>query len=86
MQDELQTLVDKNMDATEYYNVLAEVQKKNKDSGGKQVGTDQILERILNLALTDKDLKKTSDSIGELEGEIDALLVAAATRSSSPTW
>ncbi len=71
VQDELQTLVDKNMDATEYYNVLADVEKKNKESGGKLRGTDQILERILNLALTDKDLKKTSDSITELEAEID---------------
>ncbi|MFT3841979.1 MAG: adventurous gliding motility protein GltC [Myxococcaceae bacterium] len=71
VEEELKTLVDKNMAAAEYYNVLADVQKKNKESGGKLRGTDQILERILNLALTDKDLKKTSDSIGELEAEID---------------
>lgn len=71
VQDELETLVNKNMEATEYFNVLDEVRKKNK-SGEKKSGTDEILERILNLALTDKDLKKTVDSIGELEAEIDA--------------
>jgi hypothetical protein len=36
-------------------------------------GTDEILERILNLALTDKDLKKTADSITELEAEMDSI-------------
>ena len=70
VQDELDVLVNKNMEATEYFNVLDEVRKKNK-AGTKLKGTDEILERILNLALTDKDLKKTVDSIAELEGEMD---------------
>jgi tetratricopeptide (TPR) repeat protein len=70
VQDELDVLVTKNMEASEYFRVLDEVQKKNK-TGQKLTGTDEILERILNLALTDKDLKKTVDSIAELEGEID---------------
>jgi tetratricopeptide (TPR) repeat protein len=70
VQEQLELLVAKNMEATEYYRVLAEVKKKNKE-GLAQSHTDQILERILNLALTDTDLKKTSDSITELEGEID---------------
>ncbi|WP_186001807.1 MULTISPECIES: adventurous gliding motility protein GltC [Corallococcus] len=68
--DELDALVKKNMDASEYYTVLAEVQKKNKD-GLEKNGTDVLLERILRLALTDQDLKKTNDSILELEGEMD---------------
>lgn len=72
VQDELDVLVNKNMEATEYFNVLDEVRKKNK-AGQKLKGTDEILERILNLALTDKDLKKTVDSIAELEGEMDAV-------------
>lgn len=72
VQDELDVLVNKNMEATEYFNVLDEVRKKNK-AGQKLKGTDEILERILNLALTDKDLKKTVDSINELEGEMDAV-------------
>lgn len=72
VQEELELLVNKNMEATEYFNVLDEVRQKNK-KGVKLSGTDEILERILNLALTDKDLKKTVDSIGELEGEIDSL-------------
>ena len=72
VQQELDVLVSKNMEATEYFNVLDEVRKKNKE-GQKLKGTDEILERILNLALTDKDLKKTVDSIAELEGEMDAV-------------
>lgn len=72
VQDELELLVGKNMEANEYFTVLDEVRQKNK-AGKKLVGTDEILERILNLALTDKDLKKTVDSIAELEGEMDAI-------------
>jgi len=67
--DQLQALVKKNMEASEYYSVLADVQKKNKE---ELSGTEVILERILRLALTDQDLKKTNDSILELEGELDA--------------
>jgi tetratricopeptide (TPR) repeat protein len=68
--DQLQLLVSKNMEAGEYYGVLSEVQKKNRE-GLEKNGTDVILERILRLALTDQDLKKTNDSILELEGEMD---------------
>jgi tetratricopeptide (TPR) repeat protein len=68
--DQLQLLVSKNMEASEYYGVLSEVQKKNRE-GLEKNGTDIILERILRLALTDQDLKKTNDSILELEGEMD---------------
>ncbi len=71
VQEELERLVQKNMEATEYFTVFEDVRKKNK-SGEKKTSTDDILERILNLALTDKDLKKTVDSITELEGEIDS--------------
>ncbi|WP_224245960.1 adventurous gliding motility protein GltC [Hyalangium gracile] len=67
--NELEALVKKNMEAGEYYSVLADVQKKNKEDRN---GTDVILERILRLALTDQDLKKTNDSILELESELDA--------------
>lgn len=72
VQEELNALVEKNMEATEYFNVLDEVRKKNKAGLVKKGSVDEILERILNLALTDKDLKKTVDSIGELEAEIDS--------------
>ncbi len=71
VQEELESLVSKDMEATEYFTVLDEVRKKNKAGLVKKGSVDEILERILNLALTDKDLKKTVDSIGELEGEID---------------
>ncbi|WP_163996809.1 adventurous gliding motility protein GltC [Pyxidicoccus caerfyrddinensis] len=76
--DQLEALVKKNMDAGEYYSVLAEVQKKNKD-GLEKNETDIILERILRLALTDQDLSKTNDSILELEGEMDAFANRADT-------
>ena len=67
--EELTAITSKEQDASEYYNVLAEVQKKPKGSANS---TDAILERILKLALTDQDLKKVNDSILELEAELDA--------------
>jgi len=70
--DQLEVLLKKEMDASAYYNVLADIQKKNKTTVAKN-DTDLILERILRLALTDKDLKNTNDSILELEAEIDSL-------------
>jgi outer membrane protein assembly factor BamD (BamD/ComL family) len=70
VQEELERLLAKNMEASEYYTLLAEVQKKNQDDVQKSP-TDMILERVLRLALTDKDLKKTNDSILELETELD---------------
>ncbi|WP_241758282.1 adventurous gliding motility protein GltC [Myxococcus landrumensis] len=69
--DQLESLVKKGMEANEYYSVLSDVQKKNKE-GLEKNETDLILERILRLALTDQDLRKTNDSILELEGEMDA--------------
>ncbi|HXX31544.1 MAG TPA: adventurous gliding motility protein GltC [Myxococcaceae bacterium] len=71
--DELDALVKKDMEAPEYYQVLADVQKKVR--AGKGGGTDVILERVLKLALTDRELKNTNDSILEVEKEMD--LVAA---------
>lgn len=70
VEDELVALIGKNMEAAQYFEVFDDVRKKNKD-GKKLNGKDEILERILNLALTDKDLKKTVDSIAELEAEMD---------------
>ena len=72
VQVELEVMVKKKLEATEYFTALDEVRKKEK-AGVKLSGTEEILERVLNLALTDKDLKKTADSISELEGEIDSL-------------
>ena len=70
--DELDALLKKDMDASGYYDVLADIQRKAK-SGKELTGTDRVLEKILNLALTDKDLARTNDSILELEGELDAI-------------
>jgi hypothetical protein len=68
--DQLEMMTKKQMDSSEYYGALSDIQKKNR--GGRQKNeTDIILERILRLALTDQDLKKTNDSILELEGEMD---------------
>ena len=72
VKDEIEKLLGKNMEASEYYNVLSEVQKKNKDSLQKNA-VDLILERVLRLSLTDRDLKKTNDSILELEAELDSI-------------
>ncbi len=70
VEDELVALIGKNMEAAQYFDVFDDVRRKNKE-GKKLNGKDEILERILNLALTDKDLKKTVDSIAELEAEMD---------------
>lgn len=67
---ELEKITAREGDPSEYYNVLAEVQKKAR-AGGTRSSTDVILERILKLALTDQDLKKVNDSILELEAELD---------------
>ncbi len=71
--DQLEQMLKKEMDGAEYYNVLAEIQKKNKEGTLDPRSADLILERILRLALTDKDLKKTNDSILELEAEMDTI-------------
>jgi tetratricopeptide (TPR) repeat protein len=69
--DELDTLVKKDMDASQYYQVLADVQSKARTS--PPAATDAILERVLKLALTDRELKNTNDAILEVEKEIDLI-------------
>jgi tetratricopeptide (TPR) repeat protein len=69
--EELDTLVKKDMDASQYYQVLADVQSKSR--AGPTTGTDVILERVLKLALTDRELKNTNDAILEVEKEIDLI-------------
>ncbi len=68
--NELEKILAQNLDAQRSYDVLSDIQKKNR-SGGK--GTSLLLERILKLALTDKDLKQVNDSILELEKEMDSI-------------
>jgi len=67
--DQLEAIMKNERDASEYYNVLSDIQRKEREGLSS---TDLILERILRLALTDKDLKKTNDSILELEAEVGA--------------
>jgi hypothetical protein len=69
--DELDALVKKDMDAAQYYQVLADVQSKART--GPTSGADAILERVLKLALTDRELKNTNDAILEVEKEIDLI-------------
>ncbi len=69
--DELNTLVQKDMEASQYYQVLAEVQSKVRS--GPAQGKDAILERVLKLALTDRELKNTNDAILEVEKETDLI-------------
>jgi tetratricopeptide (TPR) repeat protein len=69
--DELNALVKRDMDAAQYYQVLADVQSKSRT--GPTSGTDAILERVLKLALTDRELKNTNDAILEVEKEIDLI-------------
>ncbi|MGI5860586.1 MAG: adventurous gliding motility protein GltC [Myxococcales bacterium] len=68
--NELEKITGANTDAQGYWAILAEVQKRNRE-GRRSTGL--LLERILKLALTDKDLKAVNDSILELEAEMDSI-------------
>jgi hypothetical protein len=70
--DALDDLTRKNMEAADYYAVLADIQKKNRAARKAGQSPDLILERVLKLALSDKDLKNTNESIIELENELDS--------------
>ena len=70
--DQLELITKTEKDSTDYYQILSEIQKKSRSSGTKS-NTDAILDKILRLALTDKDLKNTNDSILELESEVDSV-------------
>lgn len=71
--DALEDMTKKNMEAADYYAVLADIQKKNRTARKAGQTSDVILERVLKLALSDRDLKNANDSILELENELDAL-------------
>jgi len=70
--EELDALVKKDMDATQYYQVLADVQSRLRGTG-PTTPMDVILERVLKLALTDRELKNTNDAILEVEKEVDLI-------------
>src|SRR5215813_5699275 len=70
--DALDDLTRKNMEAADYYAVLADIQKKNRAAKKAGQSPDLILERVLKLALSDQDLKNTNESIIELENELDS--------------
>ncbi|MCL2258257.1 MAG: adventurous gliding motility protein GltC [Cystobacterineae bacterium] len=69
VQEKLAQMVASNMSAEEYYQALDEMKKMNLNRRGST--TNEILARVLNLALTDTDLRKTLDAISELEKEVD---------------
>lgn len=54
----------------DYYDVLAELQKKNVKDGSP---TSRMLERIVNLALSDRELRHLNESVLELEAEADSI-------------
>ncbi len=68
--DELQKITSKNMEPKQYYAILEEIQKSNKNDRKR---LDRHLERILKLALTDTDFKLVNQSILELEQEMDSI-------------
>jgi len=68
VQDKLAAMVASNMSAEEHYKALDDIHKMNFD---RRNTTNEILARVLNLALTDTDLKKTLEAIRELEKEVD---------------
>ncbi|MBS2029153.1 MAG: adventurous gliding motility protein GltC [Deltaproteobacteria bacterium] len=58
-----------NADAQHYFDILEDIEKKMSDG----TNNDVVLGRVLKLALTDRDLKSTNDSILETEHEMDSL-------------
>jgi tetratricopeptide (TPR) repeat protein len=70
--DQLEAMTKNEKDSSEYYQILSEIQKKSRTHLAKS-NTDAILDKILRLALTDKDFKNTNDSILELESEVDSI-------------
>jgi TolA-binding protein len=58
-------------DAQHYFDVLEGIEKKTGEAA--DANNRDVLGRVLKLALTDKDLKSTNDSILEVEHETDAL-------------
>lgn len=67
--NELERVTAVTQDAQRYYDILNEIQKRNARGEGGSV----LLERILKLALTDKELKAVNDSILEIEAEMDSI-------------
>jgi TolA-binding protein len=68
--NELEKITSTQQDAQRYYDLLSDIQKQNAAGG---TGSNALLERILKLALTDKDLKQVNDSILEIEAEQDSV-------------
>jgi tetratricopeptide (TPR) repeat protein len=68
--NELEKLTTQSTATQHYWDVLNEIQKRSQ--GGSR-DTGALLERILKLALTDKDLKAVNDSILEVEREEDSV-------------
>ncbi len=69
--NELEKITAQKSDSQGYWDMLAEIQRRNVESGGR--GSTVLLERIFKLALSDKDLKAANDSILEVEKEQDTI-------------
>ena len=54
-----------------YFEVLEDIEKKTGEAA--DANNREVLSRVLKLALTDKDLKSTNDSILEVEHETDSI-------------
>ena len=72
LHDELERVLSGNLTTpADYWDVLADIQKRTSQGEGGE--TQRMLERILKLALSDKELEHLNDSILELEAEADAI-------------
>lgn len=73
VRDELERIVKegdaKGGDAKQYFEVLEEFERRSQSGEPNAL----VLGRVLKLALSDKDLKATNDSINEIDAELDAL-------------
>jgi TolA-binding protein len=62
----------KNSDAQHYFDILEDIEKKDLASADASAGS-VVLSRVFKLALTDRDLKATNDSVLEVEHEMDLI-------------
>lgn len=66
--DELEKITGREQVPEAFYQLLDDIQQKQ-----RQKSSTALLDRILKLALSDKDLKRRNGSIQELEGELDSI-------------
>lgn len=82
VQESLQRLVARQLPAEQYFSVFDQLRAKQK-AHQQLTPSDRVMERVLNLALTDTDLKKAVDAMSEIEREMESLTDRGAAFNAS---